>query len=178
LIGGAVGLVLAGFVFLERSNSTGDSAAHADSAAADPANADTVSKEAVIPGLDDVDASIAGTDAAASEADQAAQLRSRAKEIKLSVAELDGQRRRGARAWIDSPDELNKRLEELEGERRDLEARADELDRQAAEQHAAQSVTPRDQLEMQQLHENEHDATAGLNDDDVDLDDDDDTGLD
>lgn len=193
LAGGAAALLI-GFVFIERAGSGNDarrmsgdatppaaqardgSSAVAASASSDALRLDTL--DARLPALRDqhlddaVDADV--------DQDEAAALRARAAEIKRTLARLEGQRVRGARAWVEDPAAEKTRIQRLEQERVALEQRATELDREAEQldDRASRATDPGDQLELHHLLEhNDPDSTANL-DDDNDVDDDEDTSVD
>ena len=74
---------------------------------------------------DDVDADIDNEEAAA--------LRRHATELRDEIERIEGQARRGARALVETPEQLHKRLEETERRIAELDKRAGQLEYEASE---------------------------------------------
>ena len=190
VVAGAAAALLVGFVFIERAGSGNDArrvttegtaagmraSDGSAPAASEASRLDTLG--ARLPALraqhldNAVDADI--------DQDEAAALRARAAEIKRTIARLEGQRVRGARAWVEDPAVVKTRIQRLDQERLALEQRATELDREAAEldDRASRDKATTAELELHHLLDHgDPDATATL-DEDTDVDDEEDTSVD
>ncbi len=127
---------------------------------------------------DDVDADI--------DSEEAAALRRRAAVLREEIERVEGQERRGARALVETPEQMHKRLEDTERQISELDNHARQLEYEASELQSVTAGASADAGASGNSVEEPHphhtiapaDPLAAGLDDDTDLDDDDDTDVD